>query len=97
MSLKKKNFKLKIIFEDNELIVINKDSGIITHSDLYVNEYSLVDLLKENNITLSRGENTNRPGVVHRLDRETSGIIIFTKTDEAFSTLKKQFLQRSLF
>ena len=96
MNLKKKNFKLKIIFEDNELIVINKDSGIITHSDLYVNEYSLVDLLKENNITLSRGENTNRPGVVHRLDRETSGIIIFTKTDKAFNSLKKQFLLREV-
>ncbi len=96
MNLKKKKIKLSIIFEDNELIVINKDSGIITHSDTNVNEYSLVDLLKENNITLSRGENTHRPGVVHRLDRETSGIIIFTKTDKAFSSLKKQFLLREV-
>ena len=78
MNLTKIN-KLKIVFEDEELIVLNKDAGIITHSDISVNEYSLVDLLKENNITLSKGENIYRPGVVHRLDRETSGIIVFAK------------------
>ena len=88
--------KLKIVFEDEELIVLNKDAGIITHSDISVNEYSLVDLLKENNITLSKGENIYRPGVVHRLDRETSGIIVFAKTDKAFTSLKKQFFLREV-
>lgn len=96
MYLKKKNFKLNIIFEDNYLIIINKDAGIITHAEDSINEFSLVDLLKQNNIVLSKGENIYRPGVVHRLDRDTSGLIIFTKTNEAYIGLKKQFFNREV-
>ena len=55
-----------------------------------------MDLLKQNNIFLSKGENNYRPGVVHRLDRDTSGLIIFTKTDKAYTALKKQFFRRKV-
>ena len=96
MNLEKKFFKLNIIFEDNYLIVINKHAGIITHSESSINEFSLVDLLKNNNILLSKGENIYRPGVVHRLDRDTSGLIIFAKTNEAYIGLKKQFFAREV-
>ena len=96
MNLKKKNFNLNIVFEDNYVIVINKSAGIITHSEDNINEFSLVDLLKQNNIVLSKGENNYRPGVVHRLDRDTSGLIIFAKTDKAYTALKKQFFKREV-
>ena len=96
MILEKKNFKLDIIFEDNYIIVLNKKAGIITHSEGSVNEFSLVDLLKKNNIFLSQGENIHRPGVVHRLDRDTSGLIVFAKTKEAYLSLKKQFFNREV-
>lgn len=90
------NYNLKVIFEDESLIVINKESGIITHSEEKKNEFSLVDLLKSRNISLSDGESIYRPGVVHRLDKYTSGAIIFAKTDQAFISLKKQFLKREV-
>ena len=96
MDFKKYNSELKIIFEDEHLVVVNKDAGIVTHSDTVKNEFSLVDLLKKNNISLSKGENIYRPGVVHRLDRETSGLIMFAKTDEAHESIKKQFLSRKV-
>ena len=90
------NYKLKVIFEYDSLIVINKEAGIITHSEEKKNEFSLVDLLKTRNITLSKGDNIYRPGVVHRLDKDTSGTIVFTKTDQAFVSLKQQFLKREV-
>ena len=90
------NYNLKVIYEDASLIVINKDAGIVTHSEEKKNELSLVDLLKSRKINLSKGENIYRPGVVHRLDKDTSGAIIFAKTDQAFRALKKQFLKREV-
>ena len=51
MDFKKKIFNLNIVFEDNDIIVINKNAGIITHSEGTINEFSLVDLLKQNNIS----------------------------------------------
>tara|TARA_B100000029_G_scaffold367021_1_gene360446 strand:+ start:14 stop:751 length:738 start_codon:yes stop_codon:yes gene_type:complete len=94
MNLRKNNLNLNIVYEDNALVVVNKQAGILTHSDNKKLEFSLVDLLLENNIVLSKGENTFRPGVVHRLDKETSGLIVFAKTDKAYNSLKKQFLLR---
>ena len=101
MNLKKKNFNLNIVFEDNYVIVINKNAGIITHSEDNINEFSLVDLLKQNNIVLSKGENNYRPGVVHRLDRDTSGLIIFAKTDshadDIIQTVREEFGEGNVF
>ena len=92
----KYNFNLNIIYEDKSIIVINKEAGILTHSDSKNSQFSMVDLLLQNNISLSAGEGSNRPGVVHRLDKETSGLLIFAKTDIAHNALKKQFLHRKI-
>ena len=96
MILKKNNLNLNVVYEDDALIVVNKQSGILTHSDGTNIQFSLVDLLLQNNITLSKGENTLRPGVVHRLDKETSGLIVFAKTDRSYESLKRQFFLRKV-
>ncbi len=95
MNIKKK-IDLNVIYEDDSLIVINKPAGILTHAVTENGQYSLVELLLQNNITLSKGENSLRPGVVHRLDKETSGLIVFAKTDKAYDSLKQQFLLRKI-
>ena len=96
MNIKKYKFNLNIIYQDKSIIVINKEAGILTHSDGKNTHSSMVDLLLQNNISLSTGESINRPGVVHRLDKETSGLIIFAKTNTAHNSLKKQFLLRKV-
>ena len=96
MNIKKYKFNLNIIYQDKSIIVINKEAGILTHSDGKNTHSSMVDLLLQNNISLSAGESINRPGVVHRLDKETSGLIIFAKTNTAHNSLKKQFLLRKV-
>ncbi len=92
----KNKLKLNIVYEDQELLVINKEPGILTHSDQKNFSFSLIDLIKENKINLSKGENKFRPGIVHRLDKDTSGLLILAKTDKAHYFLKKQFLNREI-
>ncbi len=82
---------IPIIFENKDFLVINKPSGILVHS-AKANEKSLVDWLVAcyPNI-VEVGEDKNRPGIVHRLDKETSGILIIAKNQKAFEYFKKLF------
>ena len=92
----KKNLSLNIVFEDKDLIVVNKQAGILTHKSEKNKSFSLVDLLIQNNITLYEEEDIFRQGVVHRLDKDTSGLIIFAKNYNASSQLKLQFANRTI-
>jgi 23S rRNA pseudouridine1911/1915/1917 synthase len=92
-----------ILFENNELMIINKPSGLVVHPDGRTKERTLVDWILETHpemkgvgepLTLQSGEVIDRPGIVHRLDRETSGVLALAKTPEAFLHLKKQFHDR---
>ena len=96
MNFNKNNHNLIVVYEDEFLIVVNKQAGILTHAKSLKNDFSLINLLLDNNITLCKGENILRPGVVHRLDKETSGLIVFAKTDNAYLSLKQQFYQNNL-
>ena len=96
MNFNKNNHNLIVVYEDEFLIVVNKQAGILTHAKSLKNDFSLINLLLDNNITLCKGENILRPGVVHRLDKETSGLIVFAKTDKAYLSLKQQFYQRKV-
>ncbi len=82
--------KLPILYEDDDCIVINKPLGLLTHSKGEFNPEATVEtwLRKHTKIT---GE---RAGIVHRLDRATSGVMICAKTPEALKWLQKQFAQR---
>ena len=83
-----------ILFEDDNVIVINKPRGILTHRKGALNdEFTVADFFESRGARF--GEGTNRIGIVHRLDRETSGVIIGSKNDKTAKKLQKQFSERT--
>ena len=91
-SLKGKKKKLNIVFEDENLIVINKEPGVVVHPAPGNYEDTLVHyLIYHTKNTLSGIGGVLRPGIVHRLDKETSGLIVVAKDDISHQSLSKQF------
>lgn len=90
---KPKLIKLPLIYEDDDVVVINKPEGILTHSKGALNEESTVATFIAPRIK-DKALSGNRAGIVHRLDRWTSGVIIGAKNADALSKLQKQFAQR---
>lgn len=89
-----KHIDLEIIYEDENVIVVNKPKGVLTHSKgVLNNEFTVADFFELHGCDFAKG--TNRAGIVHRLDRETSGIIIGAKNDTAAKKLQKQFSERT--
>jgi 23S rRNA pseudouridine1911/1915/1917 synthase len=82
--------EVKVIYEDDSLIVLYKPAGIVT-----TNENSKINSL-ENWIKKNKENNLPRQGIVHRLDKGTSGIVVVAKTDESLTELKKQFKTRKV-
>ncbi len=87
---------LTTVFEDEDLIVINKQAGVLTHSSEGNETVSLVDIMLSKGIKLYKNVEKIRPGVVHRLDKDTSGLIVFAKTELASQCLFKQFANRKV-
>jgi len=89
---------INIVYEDNDVIVVNKPAGLLTHkADSSPGEKTLVDFLIDHYPPIKDvGEDLTRPGIVHRLDRETSGLLVAAKTNEAFQYLKNQFQERKV-
>ncbi len=95
--LKAVDIPLDVIFEDKHLLAINKTAGMIVHPGAGTGEDTLVHaLLAHCRGGLSGVGGVERPGIVHRLDRETSGIILVAKTDQAHRGLAEQFSERAL-
>lgn len=89
--------KLDIAYEDEDVIVINKPQGMITHPTSNVYEGTLVNaLLFHCKDSLSGINGVLRPGIVHRLDKETSGLIIVCKNDKSHNDIAKQIQERTL-
>ncbi len=97
--------KIKILYEDKNLLVINKPAGLVVHFDGKTHEPSVAEWVLENfpktenvgePITLTSGEVIKRPGIVHRIDRDTSGVLVIAKTAESFDYLKKAFQGRDI-
>ncbi|MDR1232740.1 MAG: RluA family pseudouridine synthase [Puniceicoccales bacterium] len=86
---------LDILFEDEDIIVVNKPAGIVVHAGNGTSAPTLVEGILSH-CRLSGSGNPLRPGVVHRLDKDTSGAIIFTKTDRAYLQLVKMFATRKI-
>ncbi len=85
--------ELPIIYIDDNVIVVNKPAGVLTHSKGALNdEFTVADFFRR---YTTNGLETSRPGIVHRLDRDTSGIIIGARNDETALALKKQFADRT--
>lgn len=104
----KKAFEIEVLFENENLIVINKPSGLTVHPDGKRVEYTLVDwLLKKYPQIEKVGEplvveyknekiTIPRPGIVHRLDKETSGVMVIAKNDFTYGFLKKKFKEHKI-
>ena len=90
------DFDVEILYEDEELLVINKPSGLTVHPAPSVKEATLVDWLKHKNIRLSTISGEERHGIVHRLDKGTSGTMVIAKTNEAHEFLSKQLQDKSM-
>ncbi len=87
--------KLDIIFENDDIIVVNKAAGVLSHPAPGSHEFTLADALKVHCPTMEHvGDDAARAGLAHRLDRDASGIVVAGKTREAFLFLKKQFSER---
>ena len=96
---------IKVIFENHDFLIISKPSGLLVHSAPNSKEETLVDWLTEKYPEIKTvgdlstdSEQTDqlRPGIVHRLDKETSGIMIIAKTQSAFEILKNKFKNREV-
>ena len=87
---------LEILFEDDDLIVINKPAGLTVHPGAGQREHTLVNALLGYCATLSGIGGKERPGIVHRLDKETSGCLVVAKNDIAHRELSKQFAARTV-
>ena len=80
-----------VIHEDDDIIVVNKPAGIIVHRAPGYPDGTLCDLLLERYPDMAGVGSVERPGVVHRLDRETSGVMVFARTQRAYRTLRRAF------
>lgn len=96
--------EIPIIYEDDDVVVINKPAGLIVHFDGRNVEPSVADWVLEKYPEASevgedgvspQGVHISRPGIVHRLDRTTSGVMIIVKTQEAHAFVKQQFQSRT--
>ncbi|MCF8000956.1 MAG: RluA family pseudouridine synthase [Halanaerobiales bacterium] len=94
LDLKEKEMDLDIIYEDDEIILINKPAGLLVHPVKGNRTNTLVNALLSHSEKLGNINGTIRPGIVHRLDKNTSGAIVVAKTQKSLVNLQKQFKQR---
>ncbi len=87
---------LDILFEDDQVIVINKPSGMVVHPGAGNQTGTVVNALLAHYPPIRNVGEEDRPGVVHRLDKETSGVLIFAKTEKAYKWLVKEFKSRDI-
>ena len=96
-SLKPYNFKLKIIYEDEDLLIIDKPAGIIMHPGAGNYDETVVNaLINYNPENLSNIGDELRPGIVHRIDKNTSGLVVIAKNNQAHENLSKQFSSHTI-
>ncbi|MEK7250995.1 MAG: RluA family pseudouridine synthase [Bacteroidota bacterium] len=90
------NIPLDILYEDDELLVVNKPAGMVTHPAHGNYSGTLVNALLYHCNHLSTLNDATRPGIVHRLDKDTSGVMVIAKTEFAHAQLAKQFSDRTI-
>lgn len=101
--------KIKILFEDENLLIINKPAGISVHSNGWTDDLTIADWVIETypsikkvgepmEVEIKGGKKVKiyRPGIVHRLDKETSGVLMITKNQKTFDFLKEQFMNHTI-
>lgn len=84
------------VFEDTQILVINKQAGLTVHPSPTQMDNTLLHALHYLDIPLSPAAGKNREGIVHRLDKNTTGLLILAKTDQAYTGLIQQFLNKTI-
>lgn len=96
LDIEAEDIPLDIVYEDSDVIVVNKPSGMIVHPSLGIVSGTLVNALLYHCKDLSGINGINRPGIVHRIDKETSGLIMVAKNDKAHQSLSLQLKEHSV-
>jgi 23S rRNA pseudouridine1911/1915/1917 synthase len=87
---------LDVVYEDDDVVAVNKPAGMVVHAGAGNPRGTLVNALLGRGLPLSQGGDVLRPGIVHRLDKDTSGIILVAKNDAAHAKLGEDFRQRTV-
>lgn len=90
------DYPLDIVFEDDDIIIINKPSGMVVHPGNGNKDHTLVNALKSYTDKLSNINGVERLGIVHRIDKDTSGLIMIAKTNKAHEILGEYFKEHSI-
>ena len=96
ISAEPEDIKLDIVYEDDELLVINKQAGLVVHPCETTKSGTLVNALMYHIKNLSGINGVLRPGIVHRLDKDTAGLMLVAKTDNAHKSLAAQLKDKTL-
>ena len=91
------NIPIEIVYEDETLVVVNKPAGLVVHPAAGSPSGTLANALAYHFQQLPGGGTSVRPGIVHRLDRDTSGLLVVAKTEAALENLSDQFRDRTVF
>ena len=92
-----KDIPLDVVYEDDALIVVNKPAGMVVHPAAGISHGTLANALAFHFASLSTAGGVTRPGIVHRLDKGTSGLLVVAKTEVAHQHLSDQFREREVF
>jgi len=90
------DFDVEILYEDEVMMVVNKPAGLVVHPAASVKEATLVDWLIHRGISLSTISGEERHGIVHRIDKNTTGALVIAKTNEAHQKLSEQLEDKSM-
>jgi len=96
LELKPIQMDLDIIYEDQDIIVVNKPKGLVVHPGAGNQDFTLVHGLLAHCKDLSGINGIHRPGIVHRIDKDTSGLLVIAKNDEAHASLSKQLSDKTM-
>ena len=96
ISIEPENIPLNIVYEDSDLLVINKQVGLVVHPCSTTKNHTLVNALMFHVKDLSSINGEMRPGIVHRLDKDTGGLIIVAKNDKSHQFLSEQLKDKTL-
>jgi 23S rRNA pseudouridine1911/1915/1917 synthase len=91
------NIPIEVVYEDHTLVVVNKPAGLVVHPAAGTPAGTLANALAYHFQQLPDGGTGVRPGIVHRLDRDTSGLLVVAKTEAALENLSDQFRDRTVF
>ena len=95
-NFEKEKIDLDIVFEDDDIIVLNKQSGLVVHPGAGNKNHTLVNALMYHTESLSDIQGDNRLGIVHRLDKDTSGLMLVAKTNQAHKILSEDFKNKKV-